>query len=108
MSNIPDNFPYQATIPIAAQFALDTANAVNAQSVESILDTLNTEILAAAQIGLYNINYVAGPLIQAIINQLTALGYIVVDYTYYAGVPLVYNYNIGWQQLNWPASGQPA
>ncbi len=98
-----------STIPIEAAQARINAASFLAPTTEIILNNLNTLISAASMTGLYSITYTAGPLSQFVINQLVSVGYTVVD-TSVTNVPPtpVYFYQISWQQINYPAAGQPA
>ncbi len=101
--------PYPSTIPISAAQARVNAQSALSPATQALLFTLSGLIQTASQLGNYNLIYTAGPLNQYIINQLTAVGYIVVD-TSVTNNPagIVYNYSISWTQLNWPPAGQPA
>jgi hypothetical protein len=104
---MPDTLPN--TLPIEAYEARNISNSFNNPAFQTILNTLNNLIIAASQAGLYKITYTTGLLGQAVINQLTSLGYIVVDTSVTNNPPnVVYNYSISWTQLNWLPSGQPA
>jgi len=100
------NFP--ETLPISANHARVIAANFNRPPTETLLFALNALIFAQAQLGLYSITYTATVLDQFVINQLISTGYVVVD-TSVTNVPPtpIYNYLISWEQLNYPAAGQP-
>lgn len=100
---------FASTIPIPAYQAVTNAESFNAANYTALLFALNDLIVTASNAGLYSITYTTGPLSQQVINQLVSVGYTVVD-TSVTNVPPtpVYNYLIGWTQINSPASGQPA